>query len=261
MLHFQVSINSALNFRLNLLKPFWVPHTYTETTTPMAALKLLLSQARRHCLTNHPSYFQSALFLGFQRSLCSSSSSSSQPDESESNPPPPDRPGRPSQPVSIQPVSYPVKPKEPSPSDGIESSEAQSLNQSPAPPPPRHPLGPTLATDSAESRRVWSREDIRYVKDAPSISPVSYPLRVAPLPEDKATAAEGGKDEGAKENEEIEKETRRRIEADDPLKRRIMRAAEEERVRVPFPTLIKVKQKEKPPIFDLTEAIRQVKVR
>ncbi|KAK4255610.1 hypothetical protein QN277_008589 [Acacia crassicarpa] len=222
----------------------------------MAALKLLLSQARRHYLTNHHSHLHSSLFLGCRRSLCSSSSSQS--DESDSKPPPP--PSGPSPTISIQPVAYPVKPKEPSPLDTTESSEAQLQNQTPAPPPPRRPRGPTLAEDAAESRRAWTREDIRYVKDAsPSISPVSYPLRVAPLPEDKTTAgAEAGKDDGAKENEEIERETRK-IRADDQLKRRVIRAAEEEKVRVPFPTLIKVKPKEKAPILDLTEAIRQVK--
>ncbi|XP_054811265.1 50S ribosomal protein L1, chloroplastic isoform X2 [Prosopis cineraria] len=225
----------------------------------MAALKLLLSQARRHCLTSRHSHFHSSLFLGSRRSLCSSSSassSSSQPDESDSKPPPPRGP---SPTISIQPVSYPVKPKDPSPPDTTESSEAPLQNQSPAPPPPRLPRGPTLTEDTAESRRAWTREDIRYVKDAPSISPVSYPLRVAPLPEDKATAgAEAGKDDGTKANEEIDKESRK-IRADDQLKRRVIRVAEEEKVRVPFPTLMKVKQKEKPPIFDLTEAIRQVK--
>ena len=34
---------------------------------------------------------------------------------------------------------------------------------------------------------MWTREDMRYVKDAPSISPVSYPTRVAPLSEDRVT--------------------------------------------------------------------------
>ncbi|XP_028807742.1 uncharacterized protein LOC114762425 isoform X2 [Neltuma alba] len=192
----------------------------------MAALKLLLSQARRHYLTNHHSHFHSSLFLRSRRSLCSSSSSS-QSDESDSKSPP--SPSRPTPTISIQPVSYPVKPKDPSPPDNAESSEAKLQNQSPAPPPPRRPRGPTLAEDTAESRRAWTREDIRYVKDAPSIAPVSYPLRVAPLPEDKTAAgAEAGKDDGAKANEEIEKETRK-IRADDQLKRRVIRAAEEEK--------------------------------
>lgn len=95
------------------------------------------------------------------------------------------------------------------------------------------------------------------MKDAPSITPVSYPQRVAPLPEDKPAASA---DEGAMMNEAIDKE-RKIIEAEDRLKMRVMRAAQEETMRVPFPTKIKAKQKEKPPILDLAEAIRQVKVR
>ena len=46
---------------------------------------------------------------------------------------------------------------------------------------------------------------MRYVKDAPSISPVSYPTRVAPLPEDKVTVeteAEVEDEVGKKENVE-----------------------------------------------------------
>lgn len=39
-----------------------------------------------------------------------------------------------------------------------------------------------------------------------------------------------------------------------------LEAEEEEKVVVPFPTLIKVEKKERKPILDLMEAIRQVKV-
>ncbi|XP_027346105.1 uncharacterized protein LOC113857953 isoform X2 [Abrus precatorius] len=189
----------------------------------MAALKLLLSQARRHCLTKHSSQ---SLFLTSHRFLSSSESNSNStktPFES----------------ISIQPVSYPVKPKDPSPS--TEPSEPQSLRQ-PPPPPPRR-------ADSQESRPTWTREDVRYVKDAGSITPVSYPVRVAPLPDDKVPAAD----------EEMDKE-RRRIEAEDQLRMRMVKAAEEEKMKVPFPMLIKPKKNEKPPLLDLTEAIRQVKV-
>ena len=50
---------------------------------------------------------------------------------------------------------------------------------------------------------MWTREDMRYVKDAPSISPVSYPTRVAPLPEDRVTAETEAEEEvGKKENVE-----------------------------------------------------------
>lgn len=41
---------------------------------------------------------------------------------------------------------------------------------------------------------AWSQEDLRYIKNAgPTIAPVSYPPRVAPLPEDKVP--DEGKDE------------------------------------------------------------------
>ena len=54
---------------------------------------------------------------------------------------------------------------------------------------------------------MWTREDMRYVKDAPSISPVSYSTRVAPLPEDRVTAeteaeAEAEEEVGKKESVE-----------------------------------------------------------
>ncbi|KAK7312877.1 hypothetical protein VNO77_37090 [Canavalia gladiata] len=189
----------------------------------MASLKVLLSQARRYCVTKHPSQFHSPLSLTSHRSLSSS--------DSNSNPP-----RRSFEPIQIQPVSYPVKPKAEPP----EPSESQSFNR---PPPPR-------AAEGQESRRTWTREDIRYVKDAPSIAPVAYPTRVAPLPDDKVPAA-------AQETE-MEKE-RRKIEAEDQLQMRMVKAAEEEKMKVPFPLLIKPKKSEKPPILDLTEAIRQVK--
>ncbi|KAK7405054.1 hypothetical protein VNO78_06221 [Psophocarpus tetragonolobus] len=183
----------------------------------MAAMKLLLSQARRHSLHQH---FHSPLSLTSHRSLCSSESNSSNP------------PRRPSQPIPIQPVSYPVKPKpqpEPEP-------EPQSQSLRPPPPP-------------SDSPRTWTREDIRYVKDSPSIAPMSYPSRVAPLPDDRAQAAV---------DDDVESE-RRKIEAQNELKMRMVKAVEEERMKVPFPLLIKPKKNEKPPPFELAEAIRQVK--
>jgi hypothetical protein len=77
---------------------------------------------------------------------------------------------------------------------------------------------------------------------------VSYPLRVAPLPDDKSPGV----------NDEMEQE-RKRIEAEDQLRKKMLKATEDEKLKVPFPLLIKPKQKEKPPLFDLSEAIRQVK--
>lgn len=205
-------------------------HATRYSLPAMASLKLLLSQARRHCFTNHPSHVHSPLSHSFFSQTRSFSSSESNPSTT------------PFEPIPIQPVSYPVKPQDPPPPEPQSSSDAPSLSQ-PSPPPPKSADGP-------EPPRAWTREDIRYVKDAPSITPVSYPVRVAPLPDDKGPA----------ENDEMEKE-RRRIEAEDQLRKKMLKASEDEKLKVPFPLLIKPKQKEKPPLFDLSEAIRQVKVR
>ncbi|KAG5033113.1 hypothetical protein JHK85_017095 [Glycine max] len=182
----------------------------------MAALKLLLSQARRHSLP------KCAFSMTSHRSLCASS-------ESNSNPP-----RRPFEPIPIQPVSYPVKPK-PAPPEPQPSPEPQSQSLPPSPP---------------DSQRAWTREDIRYVKDVPSIAPVAYASRggVAPLPDDRAPV------EDAAESE------RRMIEAENEMRLRMAKAVEEERMKVPFPLLIKPKKNEKPPPLDLNEAIRQVKL-
>ncbi|KAL2328042.1 hypothetical protein Fmac_021469 [Flemingia macrophylla] len=180
----------------------------------MAALKLFLSQASRHSLPKRASQLYSL------RSLSS---------ESNSNPP-----RRPSEPIPIQPVAYPVKPKPSPPQPQSSPSQPQSLRPSPP---------------SADSQPSLTREDIRYVKDAPSIAPVAYSSRVAPLPDDRASAAV---------DEEAESE-RRKIEAENELRMRLAKAAEEERMKVPFPLLIKPKKNEKPSPLDLAEAIRQVK--
>lgn len=88
------------------------------------------------------------------------------------------------------------------------------------------------------------------MKDVPSIAPVAYASRggVAPLPDDRAPV------EDAAESE------RRMIEAENEMRLRMAKAVEEERMKVPFPLLIKPKKNEKPPPLDLNEAIRQVKV-
>lgn len=96
------------------------------------------------------------------------------------------------------------------------------------------------------------------MKDVPNVSPISYPSRVAPLPEDRV-AVEGGAEKEKKEvDEELVKEERR-IQEDS---RRIsrwggLRRLEEERVA--FPTIIKQEQKNKKVIYDLQEAIQLVK--
>ncbi|XP_057474061.1 uncharacterized protein LOC130762437 [Actinidia eriantha] len=206
----------------------------------MAALELLLFQARRYC-SSKPLYQLSLLlcspsplpnpasaptspFLVFHRSLCSSSP---QPDEDRSN-----------EPTPIQAVSYPTKPK------------YQSSHENP----PQSPM-------NAEAR-AWTREDIRYVKDVPKISPVSYPSRVAPLPEDRSAVAvveegEAKEEEKKKEmDDQLGRETRRIRDDNRRIRWSGLRVEEE---RLPFPTLIKQEQKKKKVVYDLHEAIRLIK--
>lgn len=197
----------------------------------MVALRLLLSQAGRHSLSKP----HSASYLAFQRCLSSSI-------------PPPSDDSSGSEPT-IQVVSYPTKSRDESnPPNETESQQPQS--------PPRRPPPPT----TQEVRTGWTREDIRYVKDVPSISPVSYPARVAPLPEDKVEVE--GEEKDVEEIEEMGRE-RRRIESQNRLlsQRSIRFAMQEEKVVVPFPMLLKAqsKKKENKPILDLMDAIKQVK--
>lgn len=98
---------------------------------------------------------------------------------------------------------------------------------------------------------------MRFVKDAPSISPVSYPSRVAPLPEDR-TKEEAAEDEKKGEDEELRREASR-IEAADGRVRSYFGLQVEE--KIPFPTIIK-QQERRPQKFamDLSAAIREVKV-
>nr|DAD47598.1 TPA_asm: hypothetical protein HUJ06_017535 [Nelumbo nucifera] len=265
----------------------------------MAAFELLLSQARRHCnrfppsqisllfrfssslqpchaddlgssifplLSYKPSIFYRSTstyrssFLGYHRSFCSSSSSES-PSDTRTD----ENVKSPTQSATIKAVSYAVKPKDP-------SSTAEELPQQPQAPFPRRqretgrvafrsPENVSEQGTTTLEPRNWTREDIRYVKDIPSISPVSYPSRVAPLPEDRVTVSseeapkeEITKEEDKKESEELEQE-RKRIEADVRL-RRFFRVEEE---KVPFPTLIKVEKKKQKVVLDLQEAIREVK--
>ncbi|XP_020992382.1 uncharacterized protein LOC107478157 [Arachis duranensis] len=159
----------------------------------MAALKLLLSQARRHhFLFKHPWRFHSPFSLTSHRPL---SSSSPLPQYQQDSPNPPTRP-------SSKETLLPIR------------------------------FNPSR-----------TREDIRYVKDAPSIEP-----------EDKV-----GDDPGVvtaeERNEEAEKE-RRMLEVEDEIRKKM----EEEKMKVPFPMLIMPKRNETPPVLDLNEAIRQVKV-
>ncbi|KAF2302229.1 hypothetical protein GH714_033803 [Hevea brasiliensis] len=202
--------------------------------------KLTLSPARSFCLSKSSSLLRSSALRWL------SSDSKSIPDQS-------------SQSVPVQPVSYPVKPKDEAPSNENETpSQQQVASQSPPSQEEQQQQFPRRTQESPyqESRMRWTREDIRYVKDAPSISPVSYPARVAPLPEDRVDAEGGG---GKAAADDMDRESRR-IEAENRGLRRIFRVAEEEeKVVVPFPRLILPEKKEKRPLFDLMDAIRQVK--
>ncbi|KAM7503321.1 hypothetical protein LguiB_002225 [Lonicera macranthoides] len=227
----------------------------------MAAFELL-SQARRHCFTkatssNHlSSLLLRSSFPQFHRSLCSSSPSQSNPEPSPESPPTESTRRPPS--IQLQPVSYPIKLKDESPPEQQNPNPYQSFSQLP----PRRP--PQQSFDAAEGGHTWTRADARYVKDSPTIlSPVSYPTKVAPLPEDRVAAdgeemvkEEGEKGDDKEGNEQLERE-RSRIEADNRLFRRVLKVEEE---KLPFPTLIKVENtKKEKVVYDLKEAIQLVK--
>ncbi|KAB2611743.1 50S ribosomal protein L1 [Pyrus ussuriensis x Pyrus communis] len=213
----------------------------------MAALKLLLSSARRHCLFQPHSRLHPPPFLSYHRSL----SSESDPNPNQNPPQPPRR-----QPVPVEPVSYTLKPKEQS----LPEPDATPQAAQTSPPPPQS-SGDSPNPSSQDTRATWTREEARFIRDVPSISPVSYPVKVAPLPEDRVAEESGGGEGGAGKDvdgvKELERE-KRRIEADGRMRRRLFRVPEEE-VAVPFPALIKVEKKESKSILDVMDAIRQVK--
>ncbi|XXG69422.1 hypothetical protein AAC387_Pa06g2298 [Persea americana] len=200
-------------------------------------------------------WIPSPSFLLLHRSLCSSSSSSPSDPQPQAEAEAVDSARKASPSATIKPTSYAPKSADP-PSSSDENP--------PTPPPPRRqretggavfrqPEAAAEETAGVEPR-TWTREDFRYVKDVPSISPVSYPTRVAPLPEDKVSGSAPEAEEG-KEDQQLEIE-RRRIEADARL-RRIFRTSEEE--EIPFPTLVKTDKKKQKVVLDLQEAIREVK--
>lgn len=89
------------------------------------------------------------------------------------------------------------------------------------------------------------------------ISPVSYPSRVAPLPEDRTSAAaEDGVEEDKKGQDEQLRREARRIESDARV-RGYFGIREEE--KIPFPTLIKPEKRPQKVPMDLMEAIQEVK--
>ncbi|KAG1330271.1 50S ribosomal protein L1 [Cocos nucifera] len=159
----------------------------------------------------------------------------------------------------IKPVSYPAK------------SEDSSAPEEEEPKTPPRPLqtrqrdglradfrpqesGPEPQADAGS--RPWTREDARFVKDIPVISPVSYPSRVAPLPEDRASApAEEGAEEDKKgEDEQLRREARR---IESGARARSFFGIQEEE-KIPFPTLIKPEKRPQKVPMDLMEAIRGV---
>ncbi|KAK9113267.1 hypothetical protein Scep_020786 [Stephania cephalantha] len=212
----------------------------------MAALHHFLSRARRH--RPHPPTLNSTLLR-----LRSSSSSPPpallgflRPFSSDPSPLP-----------VVKSVSYSLRPPK-------EEEEEEKKKKKPSTPP--H----SLTNNSKSSRRTkaeeeevaeqqqqqqqqqqplsFTREDIRYVKDLPSISPVSYnPSRVAPLPQDKKPEVDR-KLELDRESKRIEK---------DAFFRKVFKAEEDN--LLPYPALIKVDKKKPKVVLHLQEAIRELK--
>lgn len=198
--------------------------------------------------------------VGFTRSFSGSSNDDSK------------YPGR-SRASSITPVSYPVKPKD----DSSASSPAEEAPASPPPPPPTRRLRDAVPRQQAApmehsetEARAWTREDIRYVKDAPVIAPVSYPTRVAPLPEDRVSAEEAKDEEKAEGKVEVKEESEedrdgRKAELEKETRRiqrevRVRRLTREEEESLPFPALIRREKGKTKVVMDLQEAIKEVKV-
>ncbi|KAF5186838.1 50S ribosomal protein L1 [Thalictrum thalictroides] len=242
----------------------------------MVAFKHLLSHARRHCTASSPSHFSFVLnrsfsylrpstgYLDFCKSpstIYSShsasrslfpgikrlfSSSETQNEDLDKIPP---------QPPLIKPVSYAIKPKEPLPEEEHDKFPAEEFRR------PREPRRMGLPTSdfeqvAQEKFQTWTREDVRYMKDVPSISPISYPSREAPLPEDKVPSVptEGDqKEDNATGNVLLEWDRRR---TENNTRRRMLMV--EDKV-LPFPTLIKVEKNKQKVVLDLQEAIREVK--
>lgn len=208
----------------------------------MASIELLLSQARRHCPTKIAPSLSPFLRNHFHRFLSSS------PESASDNPVP--KPNS-RTPIQVEPVSY--KPRDPPQSPPKDSSQSEPSYNA------RRPAEPNAPDQINPEARTWTREDLRYLKDMPTMSTVSYPTRVAPLPEEDRIMAEGEEERKERGDAELEREARR-IQNE-------QRFAAMSRIRgevemVPFPTLIKVendKAKVKS-VYDLKEAIRLAKV-
>ncbi|KAG0463997.1 hypothetical protein HPP92_020066 [Vanilla planifolia] len=231
--------------------PILKPAARLQNRNQMSRLEMLLSHARRHvCLRQlHPCLYLHSISrplpplisIYFAEPIQGSLRSFST--------------------VPIKPVAYPPKPK-----DSHESKEDPPSSPV-AGPRPRRQLEPRARTDSslldAEAvstdiePRAWTRRDVRFVKDVPKITPVSYPSRVAPLPEDRTAATEeAGGAYGEKEEDDQLRSEGKRIESDARVKSYFGLIQEE---IIPFPTLIKVDKKPSVVPLDLAAAIREVK--
>uniref|UniRef100_A0A0D9WR24 Ribosomal protein n=1 Tax=Leersia perrieri TaxID=77586 RepID=A0A0D9WR24_9ORYZ len=190
----------------------------------MAHLRLLLSHStRRH---THPHSLLSLLRF--------SSNSGSGP-----TPPPPP----PVKPVSYAPKPQPPPEEAPAPAVAEEAAPSDGPSSQPPPPPRRSP-----------PQRQWTREEMRFVKDeVPAVTPVSYPTRVAPLPEDRPAEEAPPADEGLQgEGERIEMEATRA--------RRSFFSMQVEEEDLPYPTLIPVDKRPQKVAIDLVDAIREIKM-
>jgi hypothetical protein len=222
------SSSSPQRIRRTFVSPISIAPTKSPTglappaaATAMAHLRLLLSHTRRHS--------QPQRRLPLFRFSSDANSSFALP------PPPP-----------IKPVSYAPKPKPPPeeaatslPPDAAPGSKDPLLQQ-------RLPQQPP--------QRQWTRQEMRFVKDAePAISPVSYPSRVAPLPEDRpAVEEEAGAEDGLREEGQ-------RIEMEASRVRSIFGMPVEVE-QLPYPTLIPVEKRPQKVAIVLVDAIRLVKV-
>ncbi|XP_066378285.1 uncharacterized protein [Miscanthus floridulus] len=187
----------------------------------MAHLRLLFSYSRRH-----PQHHRLLSLYHFSSDANSSSA-----------PLPP-----------IKPVSYAPKPQQQAPPEESAASltpDTGPRDQSPLPRRPQPPMPPP----------EWTRQDMRYVKDAPVISPVSYPSRVAPLPEDRPVGweAEAVQHEGLRGEAE-------RIQMDAARATRSIFGMPLEEEQLPYPTIIPVVKRPQKVAIDLVDAIRLVKM-
>ncbi|XP_078177281.1 ribosomal protein L1p/L10e family [Carex rostrata] len=157
----------------------------------------------------------------------------------------------------IEPVGYPVKSKDPS-EEEITQNQEQTQELSPSSSDPSANPDDPRVQQWPEASRTWTREEARFVKDTPVITPVAYAAKVAPLPEDRKEEREEASEEREREEaqEQLKREARR-IEYDVRARRHIFGLQEEE--KIPYPTLIRAEKKPQKVTIDLVEAIRLVK--